>query len=61
MPISHAEISAILVPLLHQCDRDGREHIAGLAVAAALETYPPEDRQRALDEAMRRFRLLLNR
>jgi hypothetical protein len=59
MPVSHEEISAVLVPLLHRCDGDGRKHIAGLAMAAALETYPPEERYQALDKIMQEFRLLL--
>jgi hypothetical protein len=59
LPVSHEEISTILVPLLHRCDAGGRKHIAGLAVAAALETYPPEERYQALDKIMQEFRVLL--
>jgi hypothetical protein len=59
MPISHAEISSIMIPLLQLCDADGRKHIASMAMAAALETYQPYERYRALDDAMQKFRLLL--
>jgi hypothetical protein len=59
MPISHAEISAIMIPLLRRCDADGRKHIASMAMAAALETYQPDERYRALDDAIQQFRLLL--
>jgi hypothetical protein len=59
MPVSHEEISAVLVPLLRKCDAGGRKHIAGLAMAAALETYPPEERYQALDKIMQEFRVLL--
>jgi hypothetical protein len=55
MPISHAEISANMAPLLQQCDRDTRQLIASLAIAAMLETYSPEERYRALDEAVQKF------
>jgi hypothetical protein len=59
MSVSHEDISAVLVPLLHRCDAGGRKHIAGLAMAAALETYPPEERYQALDKVLQEFRLLL--
>jgi hypothetical protein len=59
MVVSHEEISAILVPLLQRCDAGGRKHVAGLAMAAALETYPPEERYTALDKIVQEFRLLL--
>jgi hypothetical protein len=59
MPISHEEISAIIIPLLRQCDADGRKHIASMAMAAALETYRPHERRHVLDAAMQQFRLLL--
>jgi hypothetical protein len=52
MTISRNEI----VALLSQRDRQQLEYIAGMAMAAALETYPPEERYRALDDAMQTFR-----
>jgi hypothetical protein len=54
-----AEVSEIVMPLLARCDRAGRMFIAGAAIAAALETWTPEERYRALDDAMQQFRLLL--
>jgi hypothetical protein len=59
VPGSIAEVSEIVIPLLARCDRAGRMFIAGVAMAAALETWPPEERHRALDDAMQQFRLLL--
>ena len=52
----HEEVSALMIPLLQRCSRHERQYIAGLAMAAALETYSPGDRERALEEAVQVFR-----
>ncbi len=41
---------------LDRADRAERAFIAGMAMAAALETYPPEEREAALDRAVAQFR-----
>lgn len=45
--------------LLARCDRDERQSIAGLALLAALQTYPPEQRPQARDEMLGELRARL--
>jgi len=57
--LTHEEILEIMVPMLQRADARGRAYAASMAMAAALETFAPEDRRRALDDAIQTFRRLL--
>ena len=58
-PPSHSDISAIIVPFLESCDANGRKHVAGLAMAAALQCYSPEIRLEVLENVFRQFQDLM--
>lgn len=46
--------------ILHRATRAEREHIAGMAMAAALTLYPKAERAKALDDACLEFLRLLD-
>ena len=58
---NHAEMDAILVPLLQRSNRGNRERILGMTISAVLETYQAEDRYDALAQTICTLRALLPR
>jgi hypothetical protein len=59
--MTEKEISQLVIPLLELCDRAGREHIAGLAMAAWIDTFPANERGYAMTAALRQFARLTDR
>jgi hypothetical protein len=58
--MTETEISTLTIPLLEMCDRAGRQHIAMLAIAGLMETYPPEQRHTELTRAFDGFSTMVD-
>jgi hypothetical protein len=58
--MTETEISMLTIPLLEMCNRAGRQHIAMLAMAAWMETFPQKLRFAELTRAFDGFSTMVD-